>query len=140
MEDERVNLLLDMIRNKFEWSNTEWPAIEPEETEIEETNTKDIDSEAGKSVDDTNVVEDEEISLVKVVGKGRRKVHDEGAETRKKKLLCKRSAEKNRVLIVKLRVSLRVSSIHLSLPWGYAQYADGEYGEDFYSEDGEDGE
>ncbi|KAL0722239.1 hypothetical protein Bca4012_036838 [Brassica carinata] len=84
MEDERVNLLLDMIRNKFEWSNTEWPAIEPEETEIEETNTKDIDSEAGKSVDDTNVVEDEEISLVKVVGKGRRKVHDEGAETRKK--------------------------------------------------------
>ncbi|KAL0731102.1 hypothetical protein Bca4012_027196 [Brassica carinata] len=35
-----------------------------------------------------------ETSSVEVTGKGKRKVHDEGAETRKKKLLCKRSAEK----------------------------------------------
>ncbi|KAG2305250.1 hypothetical protein Bca52824_033901 [Brassica carinata] len=96
MEDERVNLLLDRIRDKFDWSNTEWPVMEPEETKME-----DIDSEAGKSVDDANVLADEadvvaeeETSSVNVPGKGKRKVNDEGAETRKKKLLCKRAAEK----------------------------------------------
>ncbi|KAG2314245.1 hypothetical protein Bca52824_017367 [Brassica carinata] len=94
MEDERVNLILDRIRDKFDWRNTEWPVIEPEETEIEEAVTKDIDAEAGKSVDDTDVVADEETSSVEVPGKGKRKVHDEGAETKKKKLLCKRSAGK----------------------------------------------
>ncbi|KAG2307530.1 hypothetical protein Bca52824_027278 [Brassica carinata] len=94
MEDERVNLLLDRIRDKFDWSNAEWPVMEPEETEME-----DIDSEAGKSVDDANVLGDEadvvaeeETSSVNVPGKGKRKVNDEGAETRKKKLLCKQTA------------------------------------------------
>ncbi|KAG2328820.1 hypothetical protein Bca52824_011548, partial [Brassica carinata] len=96
MEDERVNLILDRIRDKFDWSNTEWLVIEPEETEMEEAVTKDIDAEAGKSVDDTDaeavkkdIDADEETSSVEVLGKGKRKVHDEGAETRKKKLLCK---------------------------------------------------
>ncbi|KAH0874650.1 hypothetical protein HID58_072012, partial [Brassica napus] len=45
-------------------------------------------------VDHTDVVADEENSSVKVAGKGKRKFLDEGAETRKKKVLCKRSAEK----------------------------------------------
>ncbi|KAH0852206.1 hypothetical protein HID58_094158, partial [Brassica napus] len=49
---------------------------------------------ADKSVDHTDVVPDEETSSVKVAGKGKRKFLDEGAETRKKKVLCKRSAEK----------------------------------------------
>ncbi|KAH0878584.1 hypothetical protein HID58_065978 [Brassica napus] len=51
-------------------------------------------SEADKIVDHTDVVADEENSSVKVAGKGKRKFLDEGAETRKKKVLCKRSAEK----------------------------------------------
>ncbi|KAL0712738.1 hypothetical protein Bca4012_019716 [Brassica carinata] len=76
MEDEQVNLILDRIRDKFDWSNTEWPVIEPEETEIEEAVTKDIDAEAGNSVDATDVVADEETSLVEVPGKGKRKSMD----------------------------------------------------------------
>ncbi|KAG2331272.1 hypothetical protein Bca52824_002452 [Brassica carinata] len=98
MEDERADLLLNKIRGKFDWRNTEWPVLEHEETEMEEVHKKDIGSQADKSVDDTNFVSDEETSSVKVAGKGKRKSHDEGAETRKKKLLCKRSAEKSMIL------------------------------------------
>ncbi|KAH0851148.1 hypothetical protein HID58_094962 [Brassica napus] len=57
-------------------------------------NRHDRGSEADKIVDHTDVVADEENSSVKVAGKGKRKFLDEGAETRKKKVLCKRSAEK----------------------------------------------
>ena len=114
MEDERVDLLLDRIKKNFDWSNTEWPVIEAEETEMEEADTE---SEADKSVDATDIAADVETSSVHVAGRGKRKIQDEGAETRKKKLLCKRTAEKNRVLMKKLRVSLRVWSTHLSIPW-----------------------
>ncbi|KAJ4876068.1 hypothetical protein Rs2_41086 [Raphanus sativus] len=98
MEDERVNLVLSRINSKFDWSKTEWPVIELEETEMEEALTNDIDAEAGMSGDDTDVVADEETSTIEVPGKGKRKVHDEGAETRKKKLLCKRAAEKKQII------------------------------------------
>lgn len=94
MEDERVNLLLDRIMNKFDWSNTEWPVIEPEETGMEEADAQNKGEQADKSVDDTAVAADVETSTVNVPGKRTRKIHDEGAETRKKKLLCKRLAEK----------------------------------------------
>ncbi|KAG5409187.1 hypothetical protein IGI04_005506, partial [Brassica rapa subsp. trilocularis] len=91
MEDERVDLLLDRIKKNFDWSNTEWPVIEAEETEMEEADTE---SEADKSVDATDIAADVETSSVHVAGRGKRKIQDEGAETRKKKLLCKRTAEK----------------------------------------------
>ncbi|KAF3612119.1 hypothetical protein DY000_02047070 [Brassica cretica] len=85
MEDERVDFLLNRIKNKFDWSNTKWPVIEPEETEMEEADIEDIKSEADKSVNDTDIAEDVGTSSVNVTGKGKRKIHDEGAETRKKK-------------------------------------------------------
>ncbi|KAF3488215.1 hypothetical protein F2Q69_00053620 [Brassica cretica] len=94
MEDERLDLLLDRIKEKFDWSNTERPVLEPEETEMEEADSQDRGLEADKAVDDTDVLADEETSSVTVARKGKRKILDEGAETRKKKLLCKRSAEK----------------------------------------------
>ncbi|KAG5393525.1 hypothetical protein IGI04_023488 [Brassica rapa subsp. trilocularis] len=90
MEDERVDLVLERIRNKYDWSSTDWPVLDPEESKMEEPNSHDRGSEADKSVDHTDVVADEETSSVKVAGKGKRKFLDEGAETRKKKvLLCK---------------------------------------------------
>ncbi|KAG2277736.1 hypothetical protein Bca4012_041928 [Brassica carinata] len=85
MQDERVDLLLDRIRQKFDWSNTEWPVLEPEETEMEDADSHDRGSEVDKTVADTDVLADEETSSVTVARKGKRK----------KKLLCKRSAEKN---------------------------------------------
>ncbi|KAL0658167.1 hypothetical protein Bca4012_078752 [Brassica carinata] len=94
MEDERVDLLLERIRNKYDWSSTDWPVLDPEETKMEEPDCHDRGSKADKSVDHTDVVADEETSSVKVAGKGKRNFLDEGAETRKKKVLCKRSAEK----------------------------------------------
>ena len=54
----------------------------------------DTESEADKSVDDTDIAADVETSSVNVAGRGKRKIQDEGAESRKKKLLCKRTAEK----------------------------------------------
>ncbi|KAF3584698.1 hypothetical protein F2Q69_00027802 [Brassica cretica] len=62
---------------------------------MEEADSQDRGSEADKTVDDTDVLTDEETSSVTVARKGKRKVLDEGAEIRKKNLLCKRSAEKN---------------------------------------------
>ncbi|KAF3585649.1 hypothetical protein F2Q69_00031075 [Brassica cretica] len=72
----------------------DWPVLDPEETKMEEPDGHDRGSEADKSVDHTDVVPDEETSSVKVAGKGKRKFLDEGAETRKKKVLCKRSTKK----------------------------------------------
>ncbi|KAG2255772.1 hypothetical protein Bca52824_075066 [Brassica carinata] len=94
MEDQRVDLLLERIRNKYDWSSTDWQVLDPEETKMEAPDCHDRGSEADKSVDHTDVVPDQETSSVKVAGKGKRKFLDEGAETRKKKVLCKRSAEK----------------------------------------------
>ncbi|CAN7006912.1 unnamed protein product, partial [Brassica rapa subsp. trilocularis] len=94
MEDERVDLVLERIRNKYDWSSTDWPVLDPEESKMEEPDNHDRGSEADKSVDHTDVVADEETSSVQVAGKGKRKFLDEGAKTRKKKVLCKRSAEK----------------------------------------------
>ncbi|XP_013680161.1 uncharacterized protein LOC106384797 [Brassica napus] len=94
VEDERVDLLLERIRNKYDWSSTDWPVLDPEKTKMEEPDCHDRGSEADKSVDHTDVVADEETSSVKIAGKGKRKFLDEGAETRKKKVMCKRSAEK----------------------------------------------
>ncbi|WZZ03761.1 hypothetical protein YC2023_089682 [Brassica napus] len=94
MEDERVDLVLERIRNKYDLSSTDWPVLDPEESKMEEPDSHDRGSKADKSVDHTDVVADEETSSVKVAVKGKRKFLDEGAETRKKKVLCKRSAEK----------------------------------------------
>ncbi|XP_056853238.1 uncharacterized protein LOC130502463 [Raphanus sativus] len=46
MEDERVDLILERIRTKFDWSNTDWEVIEAEDTVMEEAVTDDIDAEA----------------------------------------------------------------------------------------------
>ena len=62
---------------------------------MEEADSHDRGSEVDKTVADTDVLADEETSSVTVARKGKRKVLDEGVETRKKKFLCKRSAEKN---------------------------------------------
>ncbi|XP_018467728.1 uncharacterized protein LOC108839470 [Raphanus sativus] len=83
MEDERVDLILERIRTKFDWSNTDWEVIEAEDTVMEEAVRDYIDAEAANIGEDTDVVADEETSSVEVTGKGKRKVHDEGAETRK---------------------------------------------------------
>ncbi|KAF8105774.1 hypothetical protein N665_0156s0028 [Sinapis alba] len=90
MEDERVNFFLDRLKNKFDWSNTEWPVLEPEETVIDDADNHDRGSESDNSMDDTDVVADDGTTSVKVAGKGKIIFFDEGAETRKKKLLCNR--------------------------------------------------
>ncbi|KAG2320498.1 hypothetical protein Bca52824_013711 [Brassica carinata] len=107
MVDERVSLLLDRIKNKFDWSNTEWPIIEPEETGMEEADTQNKGEQVDKSVDDTDVASDVETSTVNVSGKGKRKIHDEGAETRKKKLLYRMGKMESEVS--QLRDAMRLS-------------------------------
>ncbi|KAG2251542.1 hypothetical protein Bca52824_081678 [Brassica carinata] len=137
MEDERVELLLDRIKKNFDWSNTEWPVIEDEETEMEEADTE---SEADKSVDATDIAADVETSSVHVAGRGKRKIQDEGAESRKKKLLCKRTAEKKPSIDQETK-SFIEGLVHSSIS-SLAIYsgANGEYGEHVQREDRQHGD
>nr|VDD18269.1 unnamed protein product [Brassica rapa] len=80
MKDERVDLIIDMQRNKYDWKedgSDEEAAVETSETEIEE-----------------------EIESIRVSPTKKRKnrFRDTGAESRKKRLLCQRSTEKYRDL------------------------------------------
>ncbi|KAG2287801.1 hypothetical protein Bca52824_047405 [Brassica carinata] len=78
MKDERVDLIIDMQRNKFEEDGSdEEAAVETSETEIEEE------------------IESTRVSPTK---KRKNRFRDTGAESRKKRLLCQRSTEKYRDL------------------------------------------
>lgn len=48
----------------------------------------DVEVEFDGSVDDIDVVVEVDIIAINVVGRGKRKIYDEGVDLRKKKLLC----------------------------------------------------
>lgn len=54
----------------------------------------DVEAEPDGSVDDTDVAAEVDTTATNVAGRGKRKIHDEGADSRKKKLLCQGSAAK----------------------------------------------
>ncbi|KAH0852710.1 hypothetical protein HID58_093759 [Brassica napus] len=91
--DERVGRIVALINAKQDWSEFDWEVHAlPRSVELS-------DSEEGVDVGDVTETHVEEPSLVEepavVARRGKRKVNDRGAETRKKQLLCQRAAEHN---------------------------------------------
>ncbi|CAH8337602.1 unnamed protein product [Eruca vesicaria subsp. sativa] len=90
-KDERVERLVDMIKGNYEWSNHVWgvsdggPGSEMVESEEEKEEEGDADA-------DTEIGESSHVTPDVDSGKKKRKNADQGADARKKKLLCQLAA------------------------------------------------
>ncbi|KAG2291137.1 hypothetical protein Bca4012_007092 [Brassica carinata] len=98
MKDERVDLIIDMQRNKYDWSKHVWAykeTVKPFQYSSEEDGS---DEEAAVETSDTEIEEEIESTLVSPSKKRKNRFRDTGAESRKKRLLYQRSTEKYRDL------------------------------------------
>ncbi|CAF2153173.1 unnamed protein product, partial [Brassica napus] len=98
MKDERVDLIIDMQRNKYDWSKHVWAykeTVKPFQYSSEEDGS---DEEAAVETSETEIEEEIESIRVSPTKKRKNRFRDTGAESRKKRLLCQRSTEKYRDL------------------------------------------
>ncbi|CAN7130104.1 unnamed protein product [Brassica rapa subsp. narinosa] len=98
MKDERVDLIIDMQRNKYDWSKHVWAykeTVKPFQYSSEEDGS---DEEAAVETSETEIEEEIESTRVSPTKKRKNRFRDTGAESRKKRLLCQRSTEKYRDL------------------------------------------
>ncbi|KAG2250702.1 hypothetical protein Bca52824_080838 [Brassica carinata] len=98
MKDERVDLIIDMQRNKYDWSKHVWAykeTVKPFQYSSEEDGS---DEEAAVETSETDIEEEIESTRVSPTKKRKNRSRDTGAESRKKRLLCQRSTEKYRDL------------------------------------------
>ncbi|CAF1924652.1 unnamed protein product [Brassica napus] len=98
MKDERVDLIIDMQRNKYDWSKHVWAykeTVKPFQYSSEEDGS---DEEAAIETSETEIEEEIESTRVSPTKKRKNRFRDTGAESRKKRLLCQRSTEKYRDL------------------------------------------
>ncbi|XP_018465298.2 uncharacterized protein LOC108836669 [Raphanus sativus] len=94
MKDERVDLIIDMYRQKYDWSKHVWSfqeTVQPYACISEDDGSK--EEEAGET-SDSRVEEEIEAAHVSPAKKRKNQYQDIGAQSRKKKLLCQRSADK----------------------------------------------
>ncbi|KAG2251227.1 hypothetical protein Bca52824_081363 [Brassica carinata] len=97
MNDERVDLIIDMYRKKYEWSKHVWgyqENVQPYAYSSEEDGSK--EEEAGET-SDCGIEEEIETAHVSPAKKRKNQYQDIGAESRKR-LLCQRSTDKYRDL------------------------------------------
>nr|VDD30312.1 unnamed protein product [Brassica oleracea] len=98
MKDERVDLIIDMQRNKYDWSKHVWAykeTVKPFQYSSEEDGS---DEEAAVETSETEIEEEIESTRVSLTKKRKNRFRDTGVESRKKRLLCQRSTEKYRDL------------------------------------------
>ncbi|CAN6896355.1 unnamed protein product [Brassica oleracea] len=98
MKDERVDLIIDMQRNKYDWSKHVWAykeTVKPFQYSSEEDGS---DEEAAVETSETKIEEEIESTRVSPTKKRKNRFRDTGAESKKKRLLCQRSTEKYRDL------------------------------------------
>ncbi|KAF3492557.1 hypothetical protein DY000_02052939 [Brassica cretica] len=98
MKDESVDLIIDMQRNKYDWSKHVWAykeTVKPFQYNSEEDGS---DEEAAVETSDTEIEDEIESTRVSPAKKRKNRFQDTGAESRKKRLLCQRSTEKYRDL------------------------------------------
>lgn len=92
-KDERVGRILDLINAKHDWKQFAWEVealpAHMELSDSEEVQGKDV---SATHVEEPAVVAEEAAAVPK---RGKRKLTDPGAESRKKQLLCERAAEHN---------------------------------------------
>ncbi|KAF3525063.1 hypothetical protein F2Q69_00047995 [Brassica cretica] len=97
MNDERVDLIIDMYRKKYEWSKHVWgyqETVQPYAYSSEEDGSK--EEEAGET-SDCGMEEEIETAHLSPAKKRKNQYQDIGAESRKR-LLCQRSTDKYRDL------------------------------------------
>ncbi|KAL0886604.1 hypothetical protein Bca101_010587 [Brassica carinata] len=98
LKDERVDLIIEMLQNKYDWSKHVWAyqeAVKPSENSSEEDGS---DEEEGGETSENEMEEEIEITPVSAARKRKNKFKDTGAESRKKNLLFQRTTEKYRDL------------------------------------------
>lgn len=98
MKDERVDLIIEMIQKKYDWSKHVWAyqeTVQPVESSSEEDGSG--EEEAGET-SENEMEAGIETTPVSAVRKRKSKFQDRGAESRKKRLLSERSNEKYRDL------------------------------------------
>ncbi|CAN6824103.1 unnamed protein product [Brassica oleracea] len=98
MKDERVDLIIDMQRNKYDWSKHVWAykkTVKPFQYSSEEDGS---DEEAAVETSDTEIEEEIESTRVSPSKKRKNRFRDTGAESRNKRLLYQGSTEKYRDL------------------------------------------
>lgn len=93
--DERVDHMFDLITKRHKWSTSMWDFDESVVTFLQEGGDIVTKMSAEDVADGTNAVTSPDGGESSVTGskRTRSKIADHGAETRKKKLLCKRAAE-----------------------------------------------
>ncbi|KAG2323298.1 hypothetical protein Bca52824_016511 [Brassica carinata] len=108
MQDERVDLMMDMIRKMYDWSKHEWGFLETVEPVLESSEDDGSDKEEAGETSDTGMEEDIETTPVSAAKKRKKKYQDTGAESRKKRLLFQRSNEKYRDIEEEMKSYIQV--------------------------------
>ncbi|KAJ4880809.1 hypothetical protein Rs2_37864 [Raphanus sativus] len=95
MKDERVDLIIDMYEQKYDWSKHVWQHQENAQAFVYSSDEDGSEEEVARESRDTGR---EEVETVRVspAKKRKNKYQDIGAESRKKRLLSQRSADKYR--------------------------------------------
>ncbi|XP_048634039.1 uncharacterized protein LOC106448113 [Brassica napus] len=98
MNDERVDLIIDMYRKKYDWSKHVWGYQETEQPYAESSEDDGSKEEEAGERSDCGMEEEIETAHVSPAKKRKNQYQDIGAESRKKRLLCQRSTDKYRDL------------------------------------------
>ena len=98
MNDERVDLIIDMYRKKYDWSKHVWGYQETEQPYADSSEDDGSKEEEAGERSDCGMEEEIETAHVSPAKKRKNQYQDIGAESRKKRLLCQRSTDKYRDL------------------------------------------
>ncbi|KAF3499424.1 hypothetical protein F2Q69_00043500 [Brassica cretica] len=98
MNDERVDLIIDMYKKKYDWSKHVWGYQETEQPYADSSEDDGSKEEAAGERSDCGMEEEIETAHVSPTKKRKNQYQDIGTESRKKRLLCQRSTDKYRDL------------------------------------------
>ena len=88
MNDERVDLIIDMYRKKYDWSKHVWGYQETEQPYADSSEDDGSKEEEAGERSDCGMEEEIETAHVSPAKKRKNQYQDIGAESRKKRLLC----------------------------------------------------
>ncbi|CAH8354084.1 unnamed protein product [Eruca vesicaria subsp. sativa] len=98
MNDERVDLIIDMYRNNYDWSKHVWAYHEPRHSYVPSSDEENTEAEGDVETSENEMEEEPESAAAPVERKRKKLFQDTGVQSRKKSLLSQRSAEKYREL------------------------------------------
>ncbi|CAF1756886.1 unnamed protein product, partial [Brassica napus] len=98
MNDERVDLIIDMYRKKYDWSKHVWGNQETEQPYADSSEDDGSKEEEAGERSDCGMEEEIETAQLSPTKKRKNQYQDIGAESRKKRILCQRSTDKYRDL------------------------------------------